>query len=110
MPLSDPSAPATKQDFVLLMERIGGLYQYVDKRFAESEEGLNKRFSESEERFENRITESEEQTRRHFDVVAEHLETEVLGAFRDHVSVNRDRFARTDRRLDRLECHAGIIL
>ena len=44
--------------------------------------------------------------RRHFDFVAEQLKHDVLGAFRDFIALERDRFENHERRIDLLEQRA----
>ena len=80
-------APATKQDIALLMDSIGKHY-------------------DATERWKNEILEHmskwKEEMHRHFDVVAEELRHDVLGAFRDHTST-------VERRFLRLERHCGLV-
>jgi hypothetical protein len=93
----DPAAPATKQDVALIMESISGLYEAISS--------MRKRFDEVD----IKIAESEDRTKRHFDVVVETLEHDLGGAFRDHTSVNANRFTAHDRRITRLERHTGLV-
>lgn len=86
----DPAAPATKHDIAMIMESISGLYQAIANLRIETEQW-------------------KVEILRHFDVVTETLDRDLRGAFRDHTSVNTNRFAVHDKRITRLERHTGLV-
>ena len=89
MPHTSP--PATKADIRLLMEQMGSLYRKMEVRFADVFEHVDKKIAASEER-----------TKRHFDVVAENMRHDYLGAY-------KDRIENLDIRVQRLEHHTGLV-
>lgn len=99
--VSNPAAPATKQDVALIMESISGLYQAIANFRIETEQWKVEMQRQSEEWKDEII--------RHFDVVTENLDRDLRGAFRDHTSVNTNRFAGHDKRITRLERHTGLV-
>lgn len=60
---------------------------------------VDERFAMQRAHTESQLTD----IRQHFDFVAEQLKHDVLGAFRDFISLERDRWENHERRIDRLE-------
>jgi len=91
--VQDHSSPATKQDIAMLMTSIGKLYDdthsFKDDVRAEMAD------------LKNEIVASEERMKHHFDVVAEDLRHDVLGANRDEIESIKDRVVR-------IEQHVGL--
>lgn len=83
----DDQAPATKLDIHLLMAQIGDYYDRTENRMTD---------------LERKIQESEERTKRHFDVVAETMRHDYLGA-------HKDRIENHENRIRRLEEHSGLL-
>ncbi len=92
--VTDPTAPATKQDIALLMDTMGNL-------LIATEEWKSGMLHDMEV--------WKDELKRHFDVVAEKLSHDLCGALRDHTSVNANRFTAHDRRITRLERHTGLV-
>lgn len=87
----DDQAPATKLDIRLLMAQIGEYYNRTERRVADLEETLEKK-----------ILAAEERTKRYFDVVAEAMRHDYLGA-------HKDRIENHENRIRRLEEHSGLL-
>ncbi len=80
---NDSHAAATKQDIHILTDEIGKLY---DKN------------EQWKQELETTIIESEGRTKLHFDVVAENLHRDFLGAHKDRIENHEDRIRRLERR------------
>ncbi len=82
----DETAPATKTDVTLLKQEImqieGRLIEYMDKKA--------------------------EETKRHFDVVAENLHYDMVGAHKDKISVIDDRSLQNRQRIEKIEARLAI--
>ncbi len=102
--LTDPTAPATKQDIALLMETISALYEAITAMRTRID-GVDNRFIAMEKT----MKDWKDEIIRHFDVVTETLDRDLRGAFRDHTSVNTNRFGVHDKRIARLERHTGLV-
>jgi hypothetical protein len=61
------------------------------------------------ERLDHKVTEFKDQIIRHFDVIAEELRHDLIGARSDEVEVLKDGRKDHERRIRTLEKHAGII-
>jgi len=79
----DPQAAATKRDIAMLMDEIGKLYVANQKW---KDEIMN-----------------------HFDVVAENMHHDLLGAHKDKIGVLSDRSEKHEKRIAKLEQHTGLI-
>lgn len=89
----DPHAAATKQDIAILMGEMGKLYEAISKLYAENEEW--------QEGIKQEIAASEERMKLHFDVVAENMRDDFLGAHKDDIE-------NVKIRVTRLEEHTGL--
>ncbi|MFH1670173.1 MAG: hypothetical protein ABIA92_01150 [Patescibacteria group bacterium] len=58
---------------------------------------------------EGKMAQWKEETIRHFDVVAEQLHHDVIGANRDEVELVRDKQKNHEHRIQNLERHTGVI-
>jgi len=68
-----------------------------------------KRLDGNFKRLETKMDQWKEEIIRHFDVVAEQLRHEVLGANRDEVGVIKDKQTNHEERIERLEQHTGVV-
>lgn len=84
----DNTAPATKEDIGLIMNEIGKLYMANEQWKNDLEESIEKKA---------------EETKQHFDVVAENLHANMLGAHTDKISVIDDRSLQNRSRIEKLE-------
>lgn len=80
--LSENTAPATKADVVLLMDSIGKLY-------------------DANENWKNELKE-------HFDLVAENMRHDLLGANHEEIALLKDTQITHGRKIARIERHVGI--
>ncbi|MBI1812506.1 hypothetical protein HY285_02600 [Candidatus Peregrinibacteria bacterium] len=94
----DQTSPATKQDIQMLMEHMGKLYD----RIAQSEKSIEKKM-------EKKLEEKFEETKRHFDVTVEKIRHDLKGANKDQIEVLKDRSTSHEKRIVRLEQHAGLV-
>ncbi|MFH0770977.1 MAG: hypothetical protein V1926_06445 [Candidatus Peregrinibacteria bacterium] len=89
----DSSSPATKKDSAMLMESIGKLYDDIH----EFKDDVSGKITDLKGEIEEKIAASEDRVKRHFDVVAEDLRHDVLGANRDEIESIKDRVIRIER-------------
>ncbi len=80
---NDMQAPATKQDIAILMEQIGTYYDRTERRFIELDEKIERKA---------------EETKRYFDVVAEDMRHDYLGAHKDRIENHEDRIRRLEKK------------
>ncbi len=74
-------APATKEDIRMLMDHIGTFYDRTDKRLLAVEDRIGG--------VEAKMKEWKEEIKRHFDLVAENIRHDALGANEMKSSVSR---------------------
>jgi hypothetical protein len=106
--VTDPKALATAEDIALLKVDIHGFAENILKQL----ESFYITIGQMDEKITAHKQETgqwKDEILRHFDVVAETLEHNLLGAFRDHTSVNANRFTAYDQRITRLERHTGLL-
>ncbi len=89
----DETAPATQVDFAVLAERIGTVEVRLDTLKYEIMDYMDKKT---------------EETKRHFDVVAENLHYDMVGAHKDKISVIDDRSLQNRQRIEKIEAHLAI--
>lgn len=83
----DPHSPATQSDLQQIHVEMHERFTTMDEQFQRVFEHIDRKV---------------EEIMRHFDVVAEQLRHDALGANRDDIEVVKDRVAR-------LEQHAGLV-
>jgi archaellum component FlaC len=100
--------PATKGDIAELEERIGRVDQRVD-RVEKHVVQLSQDLVALKDELQEQERALHEETRRHFDVLAEQLFHQALGAHKDEIESLKDGKADHERRIRRLEEAAGVI-
>ena len=85
--IPENNAPATKHDISSMMEQIGEYYAKSELRMAEWKDEIQEQ-----------IVASEARTKEHFDLVAENLKHDFVGAFHDKVQQHEDRLVRLEMR------------
>ena len=80
-------SPATKKDIRLLMQRMASYYDKTEKRM---------------EQWKN-------ETKRHFDVVAEHMRHDLTWAHREEILMLKEAKEIHGRRISALERHTGLL-
>ena len=92
----DALVPATKADVKMIMEELARLYQNMVTK-----DDLDAAITASEDRMRGYADEKAGETKSHFDVVAENLHYDLLGAHKDRIESHEDRIVR-------LEQHTGL--
>jgi len=92
--MAQDNAPATKLDIKMLMDEIGRLYDANLKWKEEIIEKMKKWKFEIE---------------RHFDVVAENMHHDLLGANNDEIENLKNSKDDHEKRIHKLEKHSGLV-
>jgi prefoldin subunit 5 len=107
--------PATKGDIAELRHGIDDRFDGIDRRVDRVEERIERlernivQLSQDVESFEEEAAALHEETRRYFDVVAEKIFHDAIGARKDEIESLKDGKADHERRIRRLERSAGLI-
>ena len=94
----DATAPATKQDITLIMEGMANYYQKMERKTEQWKEEMK-----------GEMTQWKQEIIYEFHVVSEDIRHEALGANKDTIGVLSDRSEKHEKRIARLETHAGLI-
>lgn len=117
----DPHAPASHEDIRLLMEQMGHYYDSTNTRMtalegtvaelrsdvAELKNDMTQMKSDVAE-LKSDMKEWKQEIIHEFKIVAEDLRHNLIGSTKDRMSSLEDVDARHDRRITRLEKHAGL--
>ena len=104
--------PATKGDLAELGRELDERFERFDQRLDRADKSLvqlRQDFKTFKDELEQKAEALHEETRRHFDVVAEKIHHDAIGARKDDIELLKGRRDDHERRIGRLEKSAGLI-
>ncbi len=91
---ANPGAPATKRDVAFLMDEIAKIYRSVEEGRIDNESWKDEMIQHMDA--------WKKELKDHFDLVAENIHQDCIGA-------NKDQITSHEHRINRLERHAGFV-
>jgi len=93
--VDNSQSPATKQDIFLVMQEIGKLYDANERWKNEIIDAAG----EWKDDMLHKMDTWKNETKQHFDLVAENLKYDFLGAHKDRIENHEDRIRRLERKV-----------